>query len=286
MAVDGRRLSLATQFLDDCYKQFDGQDLSSKGNVVRNYTSPATQVAYSVMYFAKHVGCWSALRELLNDSASTVYSIGAGPLFCLMGWYFDRPPSEGDKIYGLDFLDWAHVRGLGSHQALLADVLDGAKPELPTGLYFPDELPPQCHVGVGQNRAINAERICEGSTVLFPMVLNHLLGGADPVADTNSLFAWFRRLQQRAGRIVIVDMEATKVPELWQRLEPLTALSGPPLFQFRAHSKRLSPCYGNHEISGRPPESERRTGIRYPQFCQVTACTFERSRGWRWLVAG
>ena len=285
MIVPERRLLLCKNFLDDCYTQFDGVDLPSRGNVVDSYIAPKNQVAYSVMYFAKYVGCWSAVRELLGGAgADAVYSIGCGPMFCLMGWYFDQPPSPGDKVIALDYLPWGHVRGFASHEALLSDILSPVEPQVASGLYFPRELPPQCsRVIVPTSRPIDPSRIVEGATVLFPMVLNHLVGSASPMVDVESLVAWFRVLEQRAGRIIIVDMENGKVPELWRRLEPLTGLRYPTEFGFSSYSGRLAPSYGDHECPGKPPESERRTGRAYPQFCVVTACIYESSRGWRWL---
>lgn len=287
--ISTRRLKLCTAFLDDCYALYDGHDLPSRANVVEQYLTPEGQATYSLMYFAKSVGCWWAIRDLVGvQRCKQVVSVGAGPMLCLMGWYFEQPPTAGDEIHALDFLDWAHVRNFPSHAALTKDILGGVRCKYHGGRYIPPEsLPPQCvRTTVQPVNAVSTASFSPDATVLVPMLLNHIVGAEEPMASAQDLVAWFIDLAARVERIIIVDIELFKAPLLWRQLEAFTGLPEPeeeqPLLKFADRSRRFEPCYPDATFKY-GPESTRRTGIRAPQFCEVTACMFERGRGWRWL---
>lgn len=285
-SIPADRLELCTTFLDDCYQLYDGHDLPSRANVVEQYLPPSGQAKYSIMYFAKSVGCWWAIRDLVSvQRCRQVVSIGAGPMFCLMGWYFAQPPTAGDQIYALEYLDWAHVRGFPSHLDLVKDILGAVPCDYREGRYIPPgSLPPQCaRAPIQLSKPVSTSSFSRDATVLVPMLLNHLVGSEDPLQTTRDLVVWFGDLAARVERIIIVDIEGYKAPDLWRQLEAFTGLTDPPVLSFADRSRLFAPCYpGTTFRFG--PESSRRTGIRSPQFCEVTACMFERGRGWRWLT--
>lgn len=283
--LDAHREGLCREFLASCYARWDKWEIDSQDNLVSTYLRADKQYAYCVMYFAKYVGCWAALREAVDarfeERSPDVVSLGAGPLFCLLGWQFERPPAG--LIRAIDVLDWRAIRGLVSHRALCEDVL-GTALDYREGVFFPDERPPQCSTIRARGALDLATGVPEDATVLLPMVLNHLVGAGAPMSVA-PLASWLRELEQRAGRIVIADMPAPEAPDFWSRLrQAIPTLGDPPApFGFEASSARFERCYPPAEF-GRGPEGRRRTGLRAPQFCRVTACVFDRASGWHWLT--
>lgn len=92
MEISGTRLALCKAYLDDCYDGYGGE-INAFDHTIAYYLKHEIQASYSVMYFAKSVGLWWGVRDMLGvDDDSAVVSIGAGPLFCVMGWFFGRPP--------------------------------------------------------------------------------------------------------------------------------------------------------------------------------------------------
>lgn len=210
-------------------------------------------------------------------------SLGAGPLLCVLGWFFDRGPSL-EHVIAVDVLPWSGVRGLRSHGDLLDEVIGSASLEYMDGIFIPHVLTPQCGVVDGRLRPLNLQVIPEGATVLLPMLLNHLLGANGPMSVAD-LTPWFRELEQRAGRIVAIDLdsEAKDTGDFWAAVKELFGLRGaPPVVRFVEASTRFEPCYPETTYA-RVPESRRRTGLMAPQFCKVTGCVFDHERGWRWL---
>jgi hypothetical protein len=287
MAISARRRRLCKTFLDACYERYDGNDIPTKGNFVGNYQDPDYQATYSVMYFAKSVGCWRYIRELVDsqcDDASHVLSIGAGPQFCVMGWFFDHPPAPETSVWAFDYLTWGWVRRLDAHGDLLGDILVDAAFKTFPRTYFPEDMPPQCASVGGAAKPIPAQRVPEGSIVLLPMVLNHILGDIDRVSATTSLEEWFRALEDRAGKIVLVDMQSDGDTQgFWTQVGTLVGLSGRPrsVSGFRDLTREFAPCYPDTVYKFRP-ENTRRVGTSY-KFCQVAGAVFEQGRGWRWL---
>ncbi|PRQ03749.1 hypothetical protein ENSA5_12990 [Enhygromyxa salina] len=290
MEISEDRLELCRVFLDDCYAEHDDRsDFRGHENTVQTYTHPVNQATYSVMYFAKSVATWWAIRDLVEPvgtpSSTRVVSVGAGPQFCLMGWFFDQPPIPESKLWALDALDWSWVRKLSSHARLLEDIIGPTELKTYSGYHFPADAPPQC--SARRTRPVEARSFPEGSTVLLPMVMNHIVGLIDPVADTSSLARWFEDLQARVERVVLVDMKhehSTK--DFWQVVSSVLGLAGrPPVISFQDYGGSFAPCYRDRLLpEGRGvQERRRRTGLRWNSFTQVTACWFEADSGWRWL---
>ncbi len=289
--IEAGRLELCRAFLDDCYRRWDGREIKSRDNTVWTYSRAECQVSYSIMYFAKYVGCWSAIREAVDHHVrlgpAVVVSLGAGPQFCLMGWYFDRPPRVGDLVLAVDILDWRHVCAMESHRSLLRDVLVEADSGYIDGVHFPDSLPSQCQVVAVKSATdpFDLGRIPFGATVLLPMVLNHIVD-PDLPAQVRRFSTWLRLLEGRAGRIVIADLDssANDTTNFWREIASMTGLTEhPPVFEFADNSARFAPCYPD-TLFEYAPERERRTGIKFPRFCRVSGCVFDRGRGWRWLT--
>lgn len=279
--VDARAIGLSRAFLDDLYAEWGGRDLESRDNIVSRYATRNGQVTYGIMYFAKSVGCWTRLRSRVDvDHSQPVISIGAGPMFCLLGWFARTRPTA--KVYARDYLSWHHIRSLPSHKAL-ADAVVGEVDYRQR--FFPRTKTPQC-TSAGASRAtyLDATKLPRGATVLLPMALNHVLGEHQPTPDIEELASWFRDLESKAGTVILVDMPRNRAPEIWQQLEQITGLApGAPVFSFRTESMRLSACYPDRTVR-KAPENERRTGITWQTFPRASGCVFRSGVGWNWLT--
>jgi len=286
--IEAERLELCRAFLDDCYAGWSGEDIPSTANTVLTYEDHGQQLTYCIMYFAKYVGCWSRIRKAVEPPgtppAKHLVSLGAGPLLCVAGWYFDRGPKPWSTVTAVDALSWSDVLDLESHHALLRHILGSVRVDYIHDVYVPDVMPPQCELVNVNMDAFDIESIPDGATVLLPMLLNHMLGSSQPM-DVVDVASWFRKLEQRAGRIVIVDLDSTArdTQGFWDSAKKAVKIKGEPsAFTFLEDSSRFSAAYPE-AIYQRVPESERRTGIKWPRFCQVSGCVFERVKGWRWL---
>lgn len=277
---------LCTSYLDDCYQRYAGE-IGPFDNTIANYSKPEVQASYSVMYFAKSVGCWRGLRRLTarDETPSHIISIGAGPMFCIMGWFFDQPPKDEQEVSAIDAIPWAGVRGLPSHVDLLTDILGGKKPRYLSGEVFPDGGTPQAS-SVGITKHIRAGAVPKGATLFLPMVMNHVLGYQAPLGKKEPLVAWLREIEKRVGRIVLVDMQyEPRTQVFWSDVGEVLGINGPPpTINFREESVRFRRCYRDRQLAeGRRPECDRRTGFAYRQFCAFSGAVFEPQFGWRWL---
>lgn len=270
---------------DKVYNTYSpNEDIPTFGNTVETYAPAANQWKYINMYFAKYVGCWRWVRRTLQLSADgPLYSVGAGPCLCVFGWFYDRPPAEGQTTVALDILPWNTIRSHQTFQQLLADVLGGRSHfTYKDYRFFPPQRPPQTIVSGGSNaaRAICSTEFPEDAIVILPFVMNHLVGATMPHPQSATVFSWLEDVRRRVRRIVLVDMQHdAKTEKFWNQITQGLGLGdagGYRTFDFSAEMREFSDCYSS-EFQG-----QRRTGIKFPQLCRASGMVGERS-GWRWL---
>jgi hypothetical protein len=263
----------------------DPGDLDS-WQVVNDYTDPVKQRKYVHMYFAKSVGCWRHLRQVLApEPDGPVVSIGAGPCLCILGWFFDRPPAAGQDVIGVDVLGWEEVRNDATHAALVRDVVGDAGIAYHPNRFFPRTHPPQiCGLDA---EAIAPDQIPPGATVLLPWVMNHVLG-AQPHPKRAEVGLWLQAVRTRARRVVVVDLDYKPVGtqksthDFWATLTDSLGLARPdpeegcPVFRFNSRAAEFSTCYD-------AANAARRTGVRYPHFCRATGLVGDAA-GWRYIA--
>jgi len=285
--VTPQRAALVSDFLAGCHAVYADHPGDIDGwQVVNDYTNGVNQRKYIHMYFAKSVGCWRYLRAHTSPlQDGHVVSIGAGPCLCLLGWFFDTPPSPTFRVLGADVLSWEEIHGDASFNALRADVLGNVNFTYHSGRFFPPTQPPQTD-GLHGLEPIGPEHIPEGATVLLPFVMNHILG-TRPHPEPQDVGAWLEAVRARASRVVLVDMQY--VPEgargsthgFWTTLlgilgfGPPTRPAGCPVFAFNAPSAEFADCYD-------ADNGQRRSGIRYPHFCTATGLVGD-AQGWRYI---
>lgn len=114
--------------------------------------------------------------------------------------------------------------------------------------------------------------------------MNHVLGSQTPLEERETLTEWFRDVEKRAGRIVLIDMQHdSKTDDFWSSVGGLLSLAGAPRnVNFADRSRLFAQCYGDRFLSWRD-ERERRTGIAARHFCDVAGAVYEQGSGWRWL---
>lgn len=219
---------------------------------VADYAAPLNQFKYVHMYFAKSVMLWSRVRELLGaDAESDLWSIGAGPMLDLFGWFWDQPKGAGNVI-AVDALDWGAVRTSEEWRQLAAVLL-------PQHQYLQDVvipkpgLAPQCS-GLTTSKALSPESVANGATVILPFVLNHLLGVHSPMtqAGHEALVDWINNIRRREGRIIFADMPSTKAANFWNTLRQLFDIDAEPsVIDFSQDIKNLRNLYANDGQGGR-----------------------------------
>ncbi len=201
-----------------------------RAQTVAGYASPRAQWQYVHMYALKHVVGWATVRDRLGwdlEPDRPLVSVGAGPMLGLLGWTAGHAPPQ--DIRAIDVLRWEAVRRSGSGQILaralgMPDYLDGVFGPMPApgkGRHLPAELR-----DVPVRRQLRPTDIPHGATVLFPMVLNHLLeNGALPDTQSSALGHTIRVLQSRGCRVVIGDLATQRRPQLWPELTALLGLT-------------------------------------------------------------
>ncbi len=229
------KISMARALVDVCAKDYingdQSEDLKTNEQTVSTYQSPAGQRKYVHMYFAKSVACWRDLRSRLkvpNDGA--VVSVGAGPLLCLFGWFWDESPSSDQTLRAFDVLAWEHIRDLPEHEELREKIFKGSAKRWyrPNG-YFPENMiPPQAR-DLPELKPLYPNEIDEGATVLIPFVLNHLVGKYRPVADATAVYEWLDTVREKVKRVLIVDMQLNKkTEEFWEGIQDGLSVNGKP----------------------------------------------------------
>lgn len=277
MVIDSGRLALVQDFLAECYEDFDGNDIASKDNTVSTYSKRANRDKYCIMYAAKYIGAWRAVRAKLGDEERGVASIGAGPCFCIGGWFFDHPPARDQSIEAFDILKWKSVRGRETWKALFHDIL-GREFDYNAPFALPDGglLPPQCSGYSGDGVSLLEPEQFADRVVLLPMLLNHLLGEDSP-ADEHAVLAWLTRLRELAARVVILDMVARDAPRLWASIGKLAPTEAPQIFRFSSWSIPFADAYGDEEYTF-APERRRRTGLLSKRFTTATVLVLDADK--------
>lgn len=284
MHISPDRKALVTALINRCYEVYrdDMADIPTYGNTIETYLRPTNQLKYVHMYFAKYVGCWRWVRQCLGfPTDGPVWSIGAGPRLCLMGWFFDQPPTTEQDVMAMDIAPWQEFRNLSEYKLLRDHIFHGARSTGHETLrFFPETLPPQGQIPALQGaRSISPNEIPPDATVIFPMVLNHVIGAMMPHSQQEQVFSWLNAVVQRVKRVVIVDMQYEfRTQEFWTALWGGFELSPPSslcTFSFVPHAAEFSECYG---LNG-----PRRTGLKYPQFCVLSGLVHTRGTGWTYF---
>lgn len=261
----------------DLLSQVDSEsDLPSK-QTVQDYTKPEGQQAYVDMYLAKYLGLWRFLRAVLPDTgANGIVSIGAGPMFCLLGWFFDRAAQPHHSITAYDPLSWDHIRDLPEWLALRERVLGGAGSlSFGSGIFIPGPfLPPQL-AEFTEAKYLPAEQIPMGAEVFVPFVLNHLVGSEQSVADPEPIVTWLNRVRERASRVIVVDIPIRDYkPPFWSWFGPMIkARNEPKNLWFNDGCRDFVPAFEDED------HGRRRCGVKYPQFA-TAVCMIGDSTGW------
>jgi hypothetical protein len=103
-------------------------------------------------------------------------------------------------------------------------------------------LLPQCEGLVATSLAPN--EVADGTTVLFPFMLNHIIGKTSP-ADSdgrNALKAWVNEILKRDGRVVVADLHASKAAEFWSTITEM--------FDVDADATEFNFCDSIGEVAG------------------------------------
>lgn len=277
------RARLVSDFLrksSEVYAVSQG-DFSSADNTLWTYFQEVNQWKYVHMYFAKYVGCWRWVRKWLGHPAGgNVFSVGAGPCLCLMGWFFDTQQADGESAIALDILPWAAIHGDATFGALARHVLSAAKGKYLSGVYFPPGLPPPQSQGLqlASLSYLEPAYFPEGSTVLVPFVLNHLLGFRAPHPQPGEVYKWLDAVRSRVERVVVVDMQhEDSTAGFWRQLSRgLGLASERHVFSFPEHVQEFAQCYPD-QYSG-----SRRTGGLSPKMYQASGL-LGTADGWRYI---
>lgn len=196
-------------------------DITSYCNTVTTYQDADSQFIYANMYFAKHIGCWRWLRrrsKLSYDAVIPVVSIGAGPLFCLWGWFFDYPPFVGQTVHAFDVLPWDAVLGLPEHATVTKRILRDPKIVEVKQAFIPPGVVPRQMQHLENVKALCPEEVPENAMVLLPFLLNHLIGRNLPLFDEKPLVEWLEAVRARATAIIVVDLPASRATNFWPGL--------------------------------------------------------------------
>ena len=145
----------------------------------------------------------------------------------LVGWFWDEAHSA-KEVVACDALDWADVRGLPSWSNLVDATVGPYEYRESVSLLDPALLP-QCKSFLSL-RAVDPEEIPEGTTVFLPFVLNHLFGrnGHSGLEAWRAFEKWLKTLVDRACRILIADMHASKATGFWRQFDRTFRMSNAP----------------------------------------------------------
>lgn len=236
-----------------------GEDLSA-GERLEHYRTPDAMGRYVHMHAAKHIGLWRRVRQSFETDHRPVFSIGGGPLLCLMGWCFDNP-WPGD-LTAVEPMDWSPVTS-NPNWATARQMLCGDVDELTA--YVPGPTVPGQLRPLGVQRALLPGELPDEAIVLLPYVVNHLMDDRHLSANAaNEMAAWVSRaVLARRATVVIADMPPTKL-DLWTPL--LTAMGcamSVPSLEYPDDCAELKDLYGH------PTDQSFRCGIDYPHMCKT-----------------
>jgi hypothetical protein len=277
------RASLVTAFLQrsEAVYATSPNDFAGKANTLFTYFQEVNQWKYVHMYFAKYVGCWRWVRRWLQYPVDgDVFSVGAGPCLCLMGWFFDTQQTDGQNVRALDILPWSAIQNETTFRALIRHVLNGAKGKYDSNVYFPPGSPPPQSRGIqtGPLSYLDPTYFPREGTVLVPFVLNHLIGLNSPHPQPGEVFKWLEAVRRRVKRIVVVDMQHDgSTAEFWSRISAGLGLAPQcHVFEFPELVREFAPCYSS------PNYANRRTGGLSSLMYQASG-VLGTPEGWRYI---
>lgn len=178
---------------------------------------------YTHMYGAKHVAGWRFVRERLgwaDEPSRPLVVLGSGSLLCATGWtWTDKGPRT---VHAFDVLDWSPVLESRAGRALQRSL---GRVHRTVGVFCPmtmRRVPAELR-GLCGLRALRTDDVPRNSTVLMPMMLNHLLEGGALAPDTRAALATtFEVLKRRGCRILIADLASGSTTALWRDLGRIT----------------------------------------------------------------
>ena len=272
-----RRMSLAKQLLRDCSAAYPARgfrpDLDTV-QTVEHYNSSDGQLKYTHMYFAKSVSLWRDLRHESSGSGP-IYSVGAGPCLCLLGWFWEDPPEEDREVFAIDALEWRHVRNLTSHRQLMDEVI-GPNFSYDAGRHIPDLAsgrPPEVAV-VPSTTPLAPVELAKDSTVLLPFILNHVAGvtSSTPLTD---VIGWLQRVAARVAEVFVVDMPHAAAPRFWPRLASELGVTNEPTTRVASSASDFSTVY--------PSDAKWPTRRTNAKMCRYTALAWRRG-AWTFIT--
>jgi hypothetical protein len=283
--MTAERTSLIKDLLDWCEEEISQHgDIASCANTLETYASESGQRRYVHQNFAKSVSCWRRARQLCLALPldAPVWSVGAGPRLCLLGWFFDAAPRPSQKVRAVDILDWSAVTANQRYIAVRNDVFGTVDGRFLQGRYFPDGDPPPQATGVVENaKSLRPSTLPKGAIVLLPFVLNHLVGSEAPHQDPDSVFAWIEEVRERSAAVIIADMDhKPSTHPFWATIAVGLGIKSPKKYTIVAFDDLAA------EFEDAYSETQnfhtRRTGLNAPQFCRATML-LGTSTGWTWL---
>lgn len=282
------QINAARQFLSACEAIYRGdlsplQDIPSRLNTVETYAQPDNQKKYVHMYFAKYVGCWRAIRKRIDaDEPHRLVSVGAGPMLCCIGWHWDAPSIiDGTTVRAYDILDWNGIRNLPEFEELWNQLFNGS-PNYLAPRYMPDGIRPPQTLMMSNARSISVSQIGSAKIVLLPSILNHLVGGSEPVTATEQshVFDWIEKVRAAGNTVVIADMlHRGDTERFWRRVTSgLRAPRGSDdhNLDFAAESRDTAQAYS-------PSQQNRRAGLK-PDAMKAGVLCGTPEEGWSWIT--
>lgn len=242
------------------------------------------------MYFAKQVGCWRVIRQRLGiTDPHSLVSIGAGPLLCVSGWFWDDPTRGAEcALRAYDLLDWNGVMTMPELKTLGVELYLGTSQYF-AGRYIPPGVrPPQSSVVMSAPAPISVAEIGGGNVVLLPSILNHLVGGHDPLqqSDQHLLFAWLEDVRRAKNTVVIADMfYRGDTAAFWGRI---TSGLGAPTGSEAINLKYVAEANDVAQAAYSDSYQQRRRGgfnsvLTTPADHQKAGVLVGTANGWQWL---
>jgi hypothetical protein len=282
------KITAARQFLTACELVYGGvltpnNDIPSKANTVDTYANHDNQKKYVHMYFAKYVGCWRAIRKRAQVADQhNLVSIGAGPLLCCAGWFWDDATRGGGAtLRAYDILDWKGTIQMAEFSAFWSSIYTG-KMQYLASRYMPDGVRPTQTAKIGGAQPIAVSEIGSGNVLLLPFILNHLVGSSESikVGDQRHVFDWIEGMRRAGNTVVIADMlHRGDTAAFWQRVA--AGLGAPPgsgnhNLDFSVEATAIAKAYASGQ-------QNRRAGL-IPDAKKAAVLCGTAAAGWSWMT--
>lgn len=239
----------------------------------QDYSTLQGQSTYAESYLPKQVGCMRYVRRALGlpQESLPVVSVGAGPRFCLWGWFYDLAPANGSQIIAVDVVDWSPIITASEFLDVERILLSGIAPTVLAPSHFPEDfVSPQCGLVAGTaTPAFTSAQVPTHAVVLFPFLLSHFFDQPHKISAPagRQLGARILEIVRRARVVVIVDKEDRNGGTHWFWDDVLTALgiatapSHYPTFSFQADVATFASCYPNPLTGGMRTNTFSATGL-------------------------